>query len=221
VVSVQGDAEVKKTNSSSWEPITQGMKLEKGDQISTGFQSSVQLAFDKNSVVTVKPLTQFTIREFSESQKDVTTDLDLKVGQVRAKVAKGPDFKSHFSVSTPTSVVSVRGTEKTVTESDMGTNVVTHEGHVGSANTQGEQSGVDQGQSSNTPGGKETPTEGIESSHDSSRTDTTTNTGLTDEEKDANEDYTDSITDPGTIEGAGTTDAFTEIFQEEGESSSY
>jgi len=214
VQNVFGDVEVQKAGQSTWTPVSLNAALSEGDKISTGYQSSVQLAFEDNSVVTVKPLTQFTIHRFKQDGSKVTTNLNVKIGEIRAKVAKGPDFVTDFSVTTPTGVVSVRGTEKSVDVGDQGTDVETHEGQVQNENQQGDVTGVDQGQTSNTPGPNEDPSSGIESRHEQSLSDMTTNVGLTDEEKEFIQDNTDVISDPGTIEGGGVPDFFDEILND-------
>ncbi|MBI3890698.1 MAG: FecR domain-containing protein [Candidatus Wallbacteria bacterium] len=114
IKSVSGEAEMKAAPSTAFVAATVGAKLKSGDYIMTGFDSSVVLAFEDNSEVTVSQLTQLRIDEFLKAENRAKTQLYLRVGTVQAKVKHTAAVRSDFSVVTPTCTASVRGSEERV-----------------------------------------------------------------------------------------------------------
>lgn len=198
IESIKGEVETKFQKVGSWEPARIGTVLRKGDSLSTGFDSEALLVFADNSRVTVDSLTMLTINEFFREGIKVRTDLAMKVGGVRAKIKRGPDVISDFVVTTPTSVVSVRGTDEEVIESDMGTRVNIYEGSVTASNVL-KQSVLIAARQKSRIFGKERPTSPVVEASDDAKADTTTAVGLTDKEVQADKDYTDTTSEPGSI----------------------
>jgi hypothetical protein len=195
VDAVEGDVEVK-SGGGGWATAQQGMKLAAGDRVSTGFDSRAVLKFEDNSVVTVKPLTQLTIDRFLKDEAAMRTDVAVKIGEIRAQVEHRKDLKSDFAVITPTSVVSVRGTDEAVGVSDRGTDVDIADGKVQAENERNQPTQVSGGQGASVAPDTQI-TAPIERAVQDSRTDTVTNLGLTNEEVGITEIYSNPTTDPG------------------------
>jgi hypothetical protein len=108
VTKVTGKAQVQK--GSDWVALTVGQVLAVGDTVSTGFRSELQLKIGP-STVTVKALSRLTLKDLVQSGTDVKTDLYLKVGKIDAEVNKSEAVATQkFTVSSPVSTASVRGT---------------------------------------------------------------------------------------------------------------
>ncbi len=93
-----------------WRPVEVGMAIDPDDTISTGFNSTAVLSLGANSVI-VSPLTRMTLDAFLEREKVVDTKLFLRVGAVRAQVDDSGTKRQSFSISSPYSTASVRGTD--------------------------------------------------------------------------------------------------------------
>ena len=192
---LEGDVEVKQ-GKADWAAATAGMKLSAGDQISTGFDSKLILKFEDNSVVTVKPLTQFTIDRFFKDEAAIHTDLAVKIGAVRAKVNRTADTASDFVVITPTSVVSVRGTEEEVRVTEKATDVNVIQGVVKAENERGQPASIAKGQEAQMEQGKQVVSP-VEKLVEKSRTNTVSGFGLTEQEIQITGQYTSPTFDPG------------------------
>lgn len=107
--SIQGKVEIKTLNANAWAPAKEGMVIKTMTTISTGFDSSVTLEMDGNSIF-VKPLTRMTLDQLVEQQGTVKTSCYLRVGGVKASVKSAEGVKQDFQVQSPYSTASVRGT---------------------------------------------------------------------------------------------------------------
>jgi hypothetical protein len=192
---LQGDVDVKR-GAGSWEAGQSGMKLSPGDMVATGFASEAKLRFEDNSFVTVRPLTQMTIDRFLKDSAAVRTDIAVKVGEIKAQVEHGKGIKSDFVVITPTSVVSVRGTDEDLNVSDKGTDVVMNECTVRGENEQGQPSRVSAGQEAQFKEG-ELPVTPVDNAIERARADTTSGFGLSRKEEDIAHEFSDPTLDPG------------------------
>lgn len=196
VDTLSGEVEVKQ-GSGAWQSAQKGMKLAAGDRVSTGFDSKVILKFEDNSVVTVKSLTQITIDRFLKDETAVRTDVAVRVGEIKAEVERGKGTKSDFVVITPASVVSVRGTDETINSSDIGTRVSVDDGQVRGENQQAVGAQVARTQEAFFPRGNELPVTPTDINIDQARSDTTGNIGLTPQETQIVQQFSDPTTDPG------------------------
>lgn len=111
VLSVKGTAAYKA--GAQWVPLAAGAPLAVGTKISTGVRSTVEIKVN-NHTVTVEPLTIMKISQSMEDAKSSTTNIGLRRGAVKAKVARDARIKTVFKVSTPVATSSVRGTEEIV-----------------------------------------------------------------------------------------------------------
>lgn len=114
VADVQGKAEVMSQDSSSWAPITFGMKVGSGDTIKTEKDSYVDLSFDgagQDALVRVDANSSMKVAEYISSSNIANKKiaLDLAMGDILVKASQLRN-ESQFTVRTPTSVVGVRGT---------------------------------------------------------------------------------------------------------------
>ena len=107
-VSVKGEVEVSVDGGKTFSPWKEGMKLKKGDTVSTGFESSMNLAFSYGKLK-VGQATQLRLDEFVDEQNIKRTQLYLNVGQVQAIIKKPANMRADFSVATPSAIASIRG----------------------------------------------------------------------------------------------------------------
>lgn len=125
VVSVKGKAEV--MQGSSWEALSVGNTLHKGDVIQTGFKSELIIKI-KDSTVSVASLSRITIEQLAEKSDKDETRLFLDTGSLRSDVKRTEDRRVGFTVRSPVATASVRGTVMEVTDTFSGTVVRGYEG---------------------------------------------------------------------------------------------
>lgn len=109
VVSVKGTAAYK--TAGQWTPLQAGTVLAVGTKVSTGVRSNVVINVNRHTV-TVYPLTIMKISESMETNKKSTTQIGLRRGVVRTKIAHDARIKTVFKVSTPVATSSVRGSDQ-------------------------------------------------------------------------------------------------------------
>jgi len=120
VLSVSGQATVKKADGKSWVPAKTGMILNEGDTLKTREDSWAVLNLNcrgETANVEVEENSELGLVELAQNIEDGTqsTLLDLAIGQVLIKAKKLHKSGSRFEVKTPTAVVGVRGTKFSVT----------------------------------------------------------------------------------------------------------
>ncbi len=133
VKEVNGKVEIK-SSGGSWRKASAGMKISKGDYISTGFNSQAVLLLGDSQVI-VKQLTRMELEKLVEKEGTVSTGLNLRVGRVRAEVKSAKGLKQNFTLKSPISTAAVRGT---VFEYD-GRNLTVYRGLVAFTNPLGQQ----------------------------------------------------------------------------------
>jgi len=142
VRSVTGVVSVINSEGSS-EPASEGMLLEEGSVISTGFGSRASIEMGGSTLI-VNPVSRLTIEELTQVNGTVSTQLFLHLGRVRAEVHSADGLKNDFRLRSTASTASVRGTEF---EYD-GTNLYVDEGDVALTNLIGQAHSVREGQQS-------------------------------------------------------------------------
>jgi len=115
IISLDGNAQVKRTGQASWEPAEVGITLAEGDIIKTKPNAWALVNINgKGQVATVevKENSQLLFSELiiDKARKSEKTLLDLAVGEILIKAQKVHGQESRFEVKTPTSIVGVRGT---------------------------------------------------------------------------------------------------------------
>jgi hypothetical protein len=114
--SISGTVEVLLAGEQNWKPLTATMKLQTGDQIKTGPNSSVDLWFEDGSVLNLAEGSQLSINqlEVSTVQKSRVARFKLWWGAVTAKVTKLAFTENVCEVETETVVAGVKFSEMTV-----------------------------------------------------------------------------------------------------------
>jgi hypothetical protein len=112
-VAISGIVEVQPAESDSWEPVTEELSVNAGDQIRTGSDSSVVLKFPDDSMTKMEPNTVVGVVRMTsrpDGSRQVTM-LRQEFGQTRNIVQPLPSPDSRFQIETPAATVTVRGTE--------------------------------------------------------------------------------------------------------------
>ncbi|MGN0738851.1 MAG: FecR domain-containing protein [Treponema sp.] len=131
VVSVTGKVQVQV--GSEWKNLNVGDTLKKGDMIQTGFKSEAVIALtsgNENSKITVSQLSRLTVEQLAEDSSGDRTSVYLTTGSVKSEIKKTEDHRANYSVRSPVATASVRGTELTVTNSFLSSQIETHQGVV-------------------------------------------------------------------------------------------
>lgn len=108
-VSVDGVVRVS-DGQNGWQPAQAGTALEPGDTIATGFRGRAVVAIGE-SEVTVSPLSQVSLSELVERNRDVEAELSMPFGRVEARVRSAERTRTDFRVVSPVSTASVKGTD--------------------------------------------------------------------------------------------------------------
>ncbi len=142
VIAVSGKVEIQKPNG-DWAELKEGDTIPEGSIISTGFKSQADVKLG-GSKLTVHQLTRVTLRELTEGENKVTTDLFLDAGALDANVKPLNNKANGFQIQTPVVTSSVRGTVFSV---DGLGNETTAEGSVYNVNAMGGSFTVNAGES--------------------------------------------------------------------------
>ncbi len=132
--SFNGTVEVLFEGEQIWNPFSDTMKLNVGDQIRTGRGSSVDLVCEDESELHIAEETQIAISEleFSVTEKTCVSRFKLFGGIVTAKVATftSTSKKNAFKIDTDTVVVDVKSSEGTITalKDEPGSDVIVKQG---------------------------------------------------------------------------------------------
>lgn len=149
-----GKVEIQAPGSAAWTAVTEGQVLKTGTIISTGFNANATIDMGKTSEILVRPLTRVAIEDLTVTAGVVKTNLNLKMGKIKADVKTTTGLKHNFTLKTPISTAAVRGT---VFEAGV-SNISVETGSVGFSNSIGQTVNVASGASaSNTGGGYATP----------------------------------------------------------------
>lgn len=130
-----------------WRTAEVGMEVGTGTTISTGFNSTAEIAIG-NSILQVRALTRMALDELIEKEGTINTELNLKVGKVKAEVRTTGGLLNNFKLRSPQSTAAVRGT---VFEYD-GYTLSVDEGSVVFSNNLGQVRMVATGEQSGTDG---------------------------------------------------------------------
>ncbi len=109
----EGDVQLKLNDESDWGPVEQDIALQKNDMIKTGPDGKARIVLEDESVIVIGPLSLFKISfvEINNTTGKKNSGFYLEEGMARAKVSKLTTDDSAFTISTPTAVAGVRGTE--------------------------------------------------------------------------------------------------------------
>lgn len=132
-VELNGKVEKRTGSSGDWQAAAAGDLIEKDAVISTGIKSSAVISIGSSSV-TVNALTMLTLEELFQKDGTEEVALYLRTGRVKADVTPPTGMKSEFTVRSPTTTASVRGTSF----SFNGHRLNVHSGKVALANNSGQ-----------------------------------------------------------------------------------
>ena len=138
ITEVKGKVEIKEPGG-AWIRANDGREIPPGSIISTGFNSSAELDLSGSSTVYIKPLTRMAVDKLVISGKNVDTELNLKLGRIRADVKTAEGLKHNFSLKTPVSTAAVRGTifESSVRKLEVVTGRISYSNNIGQKTTVG------------------------------------------------------------------------------------
>jgi ferric-dicitrate binding protein FerR (iron transport regulator) len=108
-VEVHGKVEILPPGASEWTAAALGMAVETKALISVGFNSGA-LIQTGHSRIQLRPLTRLSLEEVTLSQGSERIDLALRAGRIRADVSPPEEVSTEFTVRSPMTVASVRGT---------------------------------------------------------------------------------------------------------------
>lgn len=107
--SVEGKVEIDRGQ--GWTAVEAGTVLEGPVLISTSFRSYATLKLgDTETYLHIDPLTRISLDELIQSEGEQTTSFNLRIGKVRAEVERTQEVNHTFTLRSPVSTASVRGT---------------------------------------------------------------------------------------------------------------
>lgn len=110
LTSISGDVSVRRSGG-SFADANRGQELQASDDLSTGPDSSATLTFSDGSTMVVRPLSQISLASLTRQRDNVKVRVNLRIGQVAAKINKTQTETTDYSIKTPTATAAVRGTE--------------------------------------------------------------------------------------------------------------
>jgi hypothetical protein len=112
ISSPTGEVLVQKQGSTTWIQAISGMKLNAGDRLKTGGNSTTELIFFEGSVVEVEADSEILLSEMTVAPNTGSTSIHLNqlVGHTVNRVQKLVDSASNYEVETPAGTAVVRGT---------------------------------------------------------------------------------------------------------------
>ena len=106
---VTGEVELKQANASAFVPARPGSVVANDTIVSTGFKSTAVIEVG-DSVIIVRPLTRLSFSEIKSLSGVENVSMNLQSGRIRVDVNPPAGAKSNFTVQSPSSTASVRGT---------------------------------------------------------------------------------------------------------------
>ncbi len=157
-----GEVEIKKPGG-GWTPASRGMRLAAGDYITTGIESWAELKIPGGANARIDEISQIKIARLLSEEGAVKTILRMRTGEVEAHVERIPGVETDFKVNTPTSTISVRGTQEIISTIDgFGTQVEVLTGKVHVINSAGQDITVTRGDITEVATPDSTPTSPVE-----------------------------------------------------------
>jgi len=106
---VTGTVELKAPGSADWVSAQVGDRLEQSTIISTSFNSTARISVGNSSIL-VRSLTRLSLQAVIDMENTENVGLELRTGRVRVDVNPSTGSKANYTVRTPLSLASVRGT---------------------------------------------------------------------------------------------------------------
>jgi len=115
LVNVTGQVEVA-SPLGSWQPLTEGDKVESGQRVRVGSQSAATLVFFDGSRTTIGSDSELVLKHLGESRSSgLQVEIDQTAGKTSHSVVPLSGSSSKFVVNTPAGAATVRGTIFSVT----------------------------------------------------------------------------------------------------------
>ncbi|MED4911571.1 Ig-like domain-containing protein [Brevibacillus centrosporus] len=111
VDAVTGNVQVKKAGGTKAYKAFKSMSLNQGDVITTGPKSSITMSMDQSAEVTVSENTVLSLSDLQAAINSNQTNLKVWSGSVFIKVKPFTNKQDKFTISTPTAIMGVRGTQ--------------------------------------------------------------------------------------------------------------
>ena len=112
VTFIKGDVKIQKKDGDEWAVLHLRDKVTQGSTLQTGSESSVEITFEDNSTLFLKPNTMLGV---TTAQKKgllaIVHDLYLKTGRAITNIKSATGTDSRFQINTPSAVASARGTQ--------------------------------------------------------------------------------------------------------------
>jgi hypothetical protein len=109
VAKIQGMPQFRPKDDAKWEPLAVGQKLSEDASVRTGPKDAIVLTVPPDETVGVSRLTTATILKAYQNRGKVTTDIGMKVGNVRLDIA-GAGVEHEATIRSPNSNLAIRGT---------------------------------------------------------------------------------------------------------------
>ncbi|HLD50697.1 MAG TPA: FecR family protein [bacterium] len=132
ITGANGKVEWLKAGASDWQPVTLNQKLDGGDKLRTGEESSAVLTMDEGSQIDLSAGSEFAVQTLTKDSQteQLQSVLAIMKGKMKAQVTPLKNGSS-FEVETPVMVAAVRGTTFTITVNPDGSvNLTTDDGTV-------------------------------------------------------------------------------------------
>ena len=104
-----GTVEIKTSGSEGFTAASIGDRLDSNTIVSTSYRSFAIIEIG-NTTITVRPLSRLTLQELQLANNTEIMNVNLQSGRVRVDVKPPSGSSASFTVQSPTSVASVRGT---------------------------------------------------------------------------------------------------------------
>ena len=122
IVAVNGVVQVREAEDKPWKRAEPGAKIGMGAEFRTGMRSAVRFVIQPDQIVTLDRLgTIKVINAVRSKDGKVATDLGMKYGRTRYQVEAGGDVEHQTSISSPSAVLAVRGSDVTYSDDPLGT----------------------------------------------------------------------------------------------------
>jgi hypothetical protein len=109
VAKIQGMPQFRVKEDAPWEPLSVGKMLPEDASVRTGPKDAVVLTVPPDETIGVSRLTTATILKAYKNRGKVTTDIGMKVGNVRLDIA-GAGVEHEATIRSPNSNLAIRGT---------------------------------------------------------------------------------------------------------------
>ena len=106
---LSGEVELRHVGSAEFVPAELGSAVALDTVVSTGFRSSAIIEIG-SATLTVRPLTRLSLTEIRDAAGAENTSVNLQAGRIRVDVRPPAGTTANFTVTSPSSTASVRGT---------------------------------------------------------------------------------------------------------------